>query len=52
MLIEKMDNQARGVTYYNDKMKVIYETREENKQYVIDKVIELLGGILWEYIIH
>ena len=33
-------------TYYNDKIKVIYETREENKQYVIDKVIELLGGIL------
>ena len=38
--------------YYNRKVTVIYETREENKQYVIDKVIELLGGILWEYIIH
>ena len=33
-------------TYYNDKIKVIYKTREENKQYVINKVIELLGGIL------
>ena len=33
-------------TYYNDKIKVIYKTREENKQYVIEKVIELLGGVL------
>ena len=32
--------------YYNRKVTVIYETREENKQYVIDNVIELLGGIL------
>ena len=32
--------------YHNAKLKVIYNTREENKQYVIDKVIELLGGIL------
>ena len=32
--------------YYNDVVTVLYEKREENKQYVIDKVIELLGGIL------
>lgn len=32
--------------YYNKKVTVIYERREENKQYVIDNVIELLGGIL------
>lgn len=32
--------------YYNDIVTVIYEKREENKQYVIDKVIELLGGVL------
>ena len=32
--------------YHNAELKVIYKTREENKQYVIDKVIELLGGIL------
>lgn len=32
--------------YYNRKVTVIYETREENKKYVIDKVIELLGGVL------
>ena len=32
--------------YYNRKVTVIYETREENKKYVIDNVIELLGGIL------
>jgi len=32
--------------YYNDVVTVIYEKREENKKYVIEKVIELLGGIL------
>lgn len=32
--------------YYNDVVTVIYEKRKENKEYVINKVIELLGGIL------
>ena len=33
-------------SFYNKKVTVIYKTREENKQFVIDNVIELLGGIL------
>ena len=32
--------------YYNEEITVIYEIREENKKYVIDKVIELLRGVL------
>ena len=32
--------------YYNKKVTVIYKTREENKKYVIDIVIELLRGVL------
>lgn len=32
--------------YYTDVVTVLCESREENKKYVVDKVIELLGGIL------
>ena len=37
--------------YYNKELTVIYETREENKKYVIDSIIELLREVLWNYII-
>ena len=32
--------------YYNKELTVIYETREENKKYVIDSIIELLREVL------